>query len=267
MKIYSFNVNGIRSVFSKGFLDWIETEKPDIVCLQEIKADESVLDDTFRKIDGYYSYFNSAEKKGYSGVGVYTRIKPIEVEDKMGIERFDMEGRSLKLVFDEFVLYNFYIPNGGRDKENFSYKFDAYKKLLKVFKSIKDEKVIMVGDFNIAHTELDVFHSKQNVNNTMFTTEEREQIGKIIDLGYVDTFREKYPKKEEYSWWSYMRNARERDIGWRIDYVFVTKKLYPKVKDSFTRKDILGSDHCPVGIEIQSKMKKDDPSYPKEILF
>lgn len=266
MKIYSFNVNGIRSIVSKGFLDWIEKEQPDIVCLQEIKADEKALE-PYGEIDGYYAFFNSAKKKGYAGVGVYTRVKPMKVEHVIGIDRFDNEGRSLKLTFDEFTLYNFYMPQGGRLKENLPYKLDTYRDLLKIFKRYKDQETILVGDFNIAHTERDVCNAKSNENSTMFTPQEREQIDQIIDLGYVDTFRDKYPKKQSYSWWSYWGNTRARDIGWRIDYIFVTEKLRKKIIDAFIRKDIEGSDHCPVGIEIRSKMKEDNPQYPKSELF
>ena len=268
MKIYSFNVNGIRSVFDKGFLDWLEKEKPEIVCLQEIKADVNELDQTFTKIDGYYSYFNSAQKKGYAGTAVYTRIEPKEVESKIGLERFDDEGRSLKLVFDEFTLYNFYIPHGGRFKENMPYKLEVYEKLLSIFESEKDGNTILAGDFNIAHNDIDVFHAKQNYNNTMFTPEERNRLDRIIDLGYTDSFRDKNPEKQEFSWWPYRGDLRERNIGWRIDYLFPSKKIYPKVIDAFTRKDIPGSDHGPVGLELKSKMKTDKgPVYPKATLF
>lgn len=267
MKIYSFNVNGIRSATEKGFLDWLKKEKPEIVCLQEIKANSDQLEDKIKKVNGYYTYFNSAKRKGYAGTAVYTRIKPEKVDFSIKYERFDNEGRSIILTFNEFVLYNFYIPNGARDKRDIPYKIDVYKKLLKIFNDVKDKNVILVGDFNVAHNEMDVYNAKQNIQNTMFTPEERKQLDAIINSGYIDTFREKNPEKQSYSWWPYMANLRERDIGWRIDYVFVSKKLYPKIQDAFIRKDILGSDHCPVGIEMQSKMNMDNPIYPKNSLF
>lgn len=250
MKIYSFNVNGIRSVMQKGFLEWIKEEQPDIVCVQEIKIDSSLLSDEITKINGYYSYFNPAKKKGYAGTAIYTKIEPKKIEYGIGHERFDNEGRSIKLTFDSFILYNFYIPNGSRDKRDIPYKLEVYDELINLFKKEKDNNIILTGDFNIAHEEIDVFHAKNNRNNTMFTPEERKQIDRIIGLGYVDSFRDKYPEKQSFSWWPYYRNLREKDIGWRIDYFFISKNFYPKIKDAFIRKDIMGSDHCPVGIEL-----------------
>ena len=173
----------------------------------------------------------------------------------------------MKLMFDEFTLYNFYIPHGGRFKENLPYKMDVYKKLLPIFGSIKNERVILTGDFNIAHEEIDVFNAENNKNNTMFTPKERKCLDMIINLGYIDSFRDQNPETRAFSWWPYRNNLRERDIGWRIDYIFPSQKIYPKLQSSFTRKDILGSDHCPVGVEIQSEMKEDNPTYPKETLF
>lgn len=268
MKIYSFNVNGIRSVFEKGFLDWIEQESPEIICLQEIKADSNDLHIKYKNVDGYYSYFNSAQKKGYAGTAVYTKIKPNSIEKKLGLEQFDNEGRMLRLNFNEFTLFNLYTPNGARDKSKLPYKFDVYKKLLEIFEELKNEKVILAGDFNIAHEEIDLYHSKNNKNNTMFTREERDILDKLINLGYVDTFRHKYSEKEEYTWWGYMPGIRERNIGWRIDYVFVTQSLLPKMSDAFTRKDIGGSDHCPIGIDIDLEIDTGKtPVYSKETLF
>ncbi|MFH1392878.1 MAG: exodeoxyribonuclease III [Patescibacteria group bacterium] len=249
MKIFTWNVNGIRSIFKTTFRDWLKANKPDIVCLQEIKADFKELSEEYTQIDGYYAYFNSSFlKKGHSGTAVYTKIKPISVETKLGIKRFDNEGRCLKLVFKDFILFNFYIPNGSRDKRDMPYKLGVYEKLFPIFKALANKKVILIGDFNIAHTELDVFNAKQNQNNTMFTPKEREQISKLISLGYTDTFRSKYPEKKSYTWWPYWRNLRARDIGWRIDYCFITKPLKSLIKDIFTQKEILGSDHCPLGI-------------------
>lgn len=251
MKIVSWNVNGIRSVFRTTFLDWLKSADPDIVCLQETKADSDELGDEYKKIDGYYAYFNSSSvKKGHSGVAVYTKIKPVSVETKLGIKRFDDEGRCLKLVFKDFILFNFYIPNGGRDKHDIPYKLEVYRQLLKIFNSIKDHDVILSGDFNIAHTELDVYHARQNYNNTMFTPQERVQITELLDMGFIDTFRNKYPTKKAYTWWPYMSDLRERDIGWRIDYFFVSKSLEKDVLDAFTQKEILGSDHGILGINL-----------------
>ena len=265
MKIITWNVNGIRSVFKNGFWDWLKTENPDILCLQEIKADSKELTEEFTQIDGYYAYFNSASKKGYSGVAVYTKIKPLSVETKLGIPRFDDEGRCLKLTFDDFILFNFYIPNGGRMKEDMEYKFDVYKKLFPMLKALSDKGAILAGDFNVAHTENDLFYPKQNENNTMFTPEERRQIDELISQGYIDSFRKKYPDKKAYTWWSYAFNSREKDIGWRIDYIFLTRALENSVEDAFMRREVGGSDHGPYGILLKKKVERgESPVYDKK---
>jgi exodeoxyribonuclease-3 len=266
MKIISWNVNGIRSVFKTTFRDWLKSTNPDIVCIQETKCNYTELTEEFTEIDGYYAYFNSSSlKKGHSGVAVYTKIKPLSIETKLGILRFDDEGRCLKLTFKDFILFNFYIPNGGRDKHDVPYKLEVYKQLFPILQSIADKNVILTGDFNIAHTELDVFYAKQNIGNTMFTPEEREQLTTLINLGYTDTFRYKYPEKKAYTWWPYMNDLRERDIGWRIDYFFVSKSLLPFVKDAFMQKEILGSDHGILGIELNKEVKIDNPPLYKKV--
>ncbi len=247
MKIVTWNVNGIRSVFEKGFREWLAQEGPDIVCLQEIKADEKVLTTEFKELDGYYSYFNPAKKKGYAGTGVYTKKEPLRVETKFGIERFDDEGRCLKLFFKHFTLFNLYTPNGARDKSEMGYKLEVYKHLLSLFSTNAHEPIILAGDFNIAHSPYDLANPEQNQNNTMFTPEERKQLDLLTGLGFVDTFRNKYPTAKEYSWWSYAHNARELNIGWRIDYVFVSSPLKHTIQDAFTRREVLGSDHGPCG--------------------
>lgn len=265
MKIVSWNVNGIRSVFKTTFRDWLKSADPDIVCLQETKCDYNDLTEEFTQIDGYYAYFNSSTlRKGHSGVAVYTKIKPLSVETKLGIDRFDDEGRCLKITFKDFILFNFYIPNGGRDKHDIPYKLEVYKQLFPICESLKDENVILTGDFNIAHTELDVFYAKQNYCNTMFTPEERQQLDKLISLGYIDTFRYKYSEKKAYTWWPYMNDLRERDIGWRIDYFFVSKSLIVHVEDAFMQRQILGSDHGILGIDLNIKVEiQERPSYKK----
>ncbi len=264
MKIYSWNVNGIRSVFKTSFIDWLKAANPDIVCLQEIKADYEELPKEFTQIDGYYAYFNSAKKKGYAGVAVYTKIKPLSVETKLDINRFDDEGRYLKLIFPDFTLFNFYIPHGGRTKENLRYKLEVYKKLFKILKPLVEKEVIVVGDFNIAHDERDLYNSRQNQNNIMFTVEERKQIDTFIGLGYVDTFRYKYPDKKSYTWWPYMSDLKERNIGWRIDYIFVGKPLVNVIEDAYMEKEIKGSDHCPYGVILNKAVEiKQQPMYEK----
>lgn len=266
MKIVSWNVNGIRSVIKAGFHDWLRTENPDIVCLQEIKADESSLTDDITQIDGYHAYFNSSSlKKGHSGVAIYSKVKPVSVEKRLGIKKFDDEGRCLKLTFDDFVLFNFYIPNGGRSQEEIPYKLDVYRQLFPLLKPLSARDIILVGDFNVAHTELDLYYPKENENNTMFTPSERRQISELLKLGYVDSFRSKYPNKKAYTWWSYAYNSRQNDIGWRIDYIFVTKRLENLIGDAFMRPEITGSDHAPYGISLAKDfVAKEAPVYKKK---
>ncbi|OGM79541.1 exodeoxyribonuclease III [Candidatus Woesebacteria bacterium RIFOXYB1_FULL_38_16] len=251
MKIISWNVNGLRSVSKKGFIEWFKKEKADIVCLQEIKAQKEQLVPELLNPKGYYSFINSAQKKGYSGALVYSKEKPISVKNKLGISRFDNEGRMLELKYKTFTLINFYLPHGGRKKENLKYKLDVYTELLKKLKRNNRRKLIIIGDFNIAHQEIDLERPKQNNNNIMFTSEERKQILKIIDMGFVDTFRKFNKKGGNYTWWPYMRNARQRNLGWRIDYCFISKNLSGKLTKAFILPKVAGSDHCPVGINIK----------------
>lgn len=248
MKIISWNVNGLRSVYRKGFFKWFWKVNADIVCLQEIKANKDQVDGSLINPKGYYSYFNSAERKGYSGVLVYTKKKPISVEKKLGMERFDREGRILEMKYGNFTLINLYLPHGGRGKENLPYKLEVYRKLIEKVKSGK--KLILVGDFNIAHEEIDLARPKNNLNGIMFTSKERKQIDTLVGNGLMDTFRMFNKEGGNYTWWSYMRNARERNLGWRIDYCFVSKDLRGKVKKAFILPSVKGSDHCPVGIDI-----------------
>ncbi|PJC76743.1 exodeoxyribonuclease III [Candidatus Shapirobacteria bacterium CG_4_8_14_3_um_filter_39_11] len=249
MKIVSWNVNGLRAVFNKGFSKWLKEIDAGIVCLQEIKLQEFQLSKQLISPGNYLSYFNFAEKKGYSGVGVYTKEKPLTIENQLGLGRFDQEGRILKLEYPDFTLINLYIPHGGRKKENLQYKLDVYKTLLDQLKNLNSKKIIMIGDFNVAHEEIDLARPKDNHKNIMFTTEERKQLDEIVDLGFIDTFRKFNKKGGNYTWWPYFVNARERNLGWRIDYIFVSKPLWNKLKDAFILKDVYGSDHCPVGIE------------------
>lgn len=250
MKIVSWNVNGLRSVSKKGFSDWVKKEKADIVCLQEIKVQEEQLTSEVLKPQGYYSFFNSAKKKGYSGVLIYSKRRPFSVKRKLGIPRFDDEGRILELNYKNFILVNLYLPHGGRKKENLKYKLNVYSKLLTKLRR-NNKKLILIGDFNIAHQEIDLERSKQNTNNIMFTPEERNQISNILNLGYVDTFRIFNKKGGNYSWWPYMRNARQRNLGWRIDYCFISENLLRRLTNAFILPEVFGSDHCPIGINIK----------------
>lgn len=250
MKIISWNVNGIRSVFRKGFLDFIEERNPDIVCIQEIKSQEIPSGDLFSidLKDRYNIYINSAEKLGYSGVAVLSKEKPKKVKDKLGMKRFDTEGRFLELVFPSFTLINIYIPHGARDKRNLNYKLEVYERLLDYLGKKVGEKIIITGDFNIAHKEIDLARPKGNINNIMFTFPERMQITKLIELGFIDLFRDRHETAGNYTWWPYRKGLRERNVGWRIDYIFGSNNLRKKVYDAFILKGVLGSDHCPIGI-------------------
>jgi exodeoxyribonuclease III len=250
MKIISCNVNGIRSACRKGFVDFINKEKPDIVCLQEIKANKEDFPIQILNLQNYYSYINSAEKKGYSGVAVFAKEKPISVNKKVGLERFDKEGRLLELECPNFKILNLYLPHGGRQKENLDYKLEAYKKLFSKLKRLKNENVILIGDFNIAHNEIDLARPKQNMNNIMFTPEERKQIDNLLNLGFVDSFRKINDKPGNYTWWPYAFGAKEKNMGWRIDYAFVSKNLYKKIKKVNIYSEVDFSDHCPIELEL-----------------
>ena len=250
MKILSWNVNGLRSVAKKGFLDWLNKTNPDILCLQEIKSTLSDLTSDLIKPQGYFSFFNPALKKGYSGVLIYSKKKPKEIKTKMGFKQFDEEGRFLELKYTDFSLINLYLPHGGRQKEKLPYKLEVYRYLLEYLKKRKKEKLILVGDFNIAHQEIDLARPKQNKNNIMFTAEERKQIDKLLGLGFLDSFRLFNQEGGHYSWWPYFANARQRNLGWRLDYAFINNALKKKIKNAFILNQVQGSDHCPIGLEI-----------------
>ena len=248
MKIISWNVNGLRSVFRKSLFDFLEQEKPDLFCLQEIKASLVDLPAALVNPLGYLPFYNPAVKKGYSGTAVYSRIHPVKLLKKIGYPRFDQDGRFIFLKFPNFSLVNLYLPHGGRQKENFAYKFASYRTLLKMLKKQKPD--IVIGDFNIAHTELDLANPRGNRNNTMFTVKERQQIDNLIGLGYRDSFRMFNQRGDNFTWWPYRNRLRQRNIGWRIDYAFVAAKIAAKIKKAVILKKVMGSDHCPIGIEI-----------------
>lgn len=254
MKILSWNVNGLRAVVKKGFFEWLKKSGADVVCLQETKIGENELTWDLLYPSGYHSYFNCASKKGYSGVAVFSKTEPQEFGREIGFERFDQEGRFLQLEFSEFTLINLYMPHGGRDKKNLTYKLEVYDRLFAYLRrfpsSIFPKRLILLGDFNIAHQEIDLARPKQNQNNVMFTPEERKQIDRLLDLGFIDTFRVFHKEGGHYTWWPYLALARERNLGWRIDYTFVSRKLVPRLKEAFILPEIPGSDHCPVGIKV-----------------
>lgn len=252
MRIYSWNVNGLRAVYKKGLKEWIEAENPDVLCIQETKIQEETLTKELREIDGYFSYFSFADKKGYSGVATYTKQKPIRVSSGVGIDRFDKEGRILITEFDKFIIYNIYFPNGQRDEERLKYKLDFYDSLLEQWnEDVRNgKKLLICGDYNTAHTAMDIKNAKANEKTSGFLQIEREWLDKLMRCGYTDTYRHFNPEKIEYSWWSNMFKSRERNVGWRIDYHVVSNNLLPEVKKTGILCEVLGSDHCPIMIEI-----------------
>ena len=250
MKLISWNVNGIRACLNKGFLDFFNEEKADIFCIQETKMQEGQAE---LKLEGYYQYWNSAEKKGYSGTAIFTKIKPLNVSYGIGIEEHDKEGRVITLEFDKFYMVNVYTPNSKRELERLEYRMvweDEFRKYLLKLNGTKP--VIMCGDLNVAHKEIDLKNPKTNRHNAGFTDEERNKMTELLNSVFTDSFRYLYPEKENiYSWWSYMFHAREKNAGWRIDYFIVSKLIETKIKEAKIYTEILGSDHCPVGLEIK----------------
>jgi exodeoxyribonuclease-3 len=251
MKIISWNVNGLRAVYKKNFLSWFKKTPADIYCLQEIKAQTKDIPQEFNNLAGYNSFYSFAHKKGYSGVAVYSKEKPLAVTNKIGFKKFEQEGRFLRLDFKKFILINIYLPQGDRTKKNIPYKLESYHRLLTYLQKIKSKPVVLIGDFNIAHTELDLARPQYNKKNTMFTPAERQMLDQIIKHGMIDTFRYFNKQNKNYTWWPYYYNARQRNIGWRLDYCFINKHLIKKLKQAYILKDVKGSDHCPIGIELQ----------------
>ncbi|MDF9867256.1 exodeoxyribonuclease-3 [Bacilli bacterium PM5-3] len=249
MELVSWNVNGIRACLDKGFADSIALLNPDIVCVQETKAQEEQVDLSSL---GYYQYWNSAIKKGYSGTLILSKIKAISCTYGMGIEEHDQEGRIITLEFENFYLVNVYTPNSQRELARLDYRMqweDAFRKYLNDLNLSKP--VILCGDLNVAHQEIDIARPKTNTKSAGFTIEERNKFSELLSSGFIDTFRYFYPDKvDEYSWWSYMRQSRQKNIGWRIDYFCVSKRLKDMLVDAKIHQDIMGSDHCPVSLKI-----------------
>ena len=240
---------GLRAVLTKGFMDFFESENADIFCIQETKMQEGQVD---IDVDGYYKYYNSAVKKGYSGTAIFTKIKPINVTYGLGIEEHDNEGRIITLEFEKFYLVNCYTPNSKRTLERIPYRMTWEDEVRKYLSSLSTKKgVVYCGDLNVAHNEIDLKNPKTNHFNAGFTDEERQKMTLLLDAGFIDTYRYLYPDKENaYTWWSYMMGARAKDIGWRIDYFIVSESLKIKIKDALIYKEVMGSDHCPIGLEL-----------------
>ena len=251
-RLISWNVNGIRALQRKGAFEWFLREQPDILCLQETKARAEQLDAELTDVDGYHAYFASAERKGYSGVALYSKEAPRRVREGVGIERFDAEGRVLVAEYEDFTLLNVYFPNGQSSDERLQYKMDFYDAFLSYIEELKraGNNIVVCGDVNTAHKEIDLARPKANEKTSGFLPQERAWIDSLLEHGWLDTFRMFHAEPEAYTWWSMRARARERNVGWRIDYFFVNDGFKDQVKDAFILADVTGSDHCPLGIEI-----------------
>ena len=253
--LYSWNVNGIRAAQKKGFLNWVRKQEPDILCLQEIKAQESDLTQDLKEIAGYESIWEAGPRKGYGGVAIYTKIKPQQIIKNLGEAILDEEGRVLTVNFDQFTLFNIYFPYDKRSPERLAYKMEFYRRFLNYVKSLKIRnsklEIIVCGDVNTAHQEIDLARPAENAQISGFLPEERVWIDELLAAGFVDSFRYLHPKEIAYSWWSQRTRARERNVGWRIDYFFVSENLQASLLDAQIHSEIAGSDHCPVSVELQ----------------
>lgn len=253
MRIVSWNVNGIRAAYKKGLLDFIRRDGADVVCLQETKAEVDQLPKDLISVPGYRSNFvSSMEKKGYSGVGAYIRDERARTVAGMGSPRFDVEGRVQAIHLDDLVIFNVYFPNGKASPERLRYKMDFYEEFMKVARRTVDEgrHVVVCGDVNTAHREIDLARPKENERTSGFLPEERQWIDRFLDAGFIDTFRMFDGSPERYTWWDMKTRARERNVGWRIDYFFVDQGLKGRCRDAFILPEVQGSDHCPIGLEL-----------------
>ena len=251
MKIISWNVAGFRACLKKGFEEFFKQENADIYCLQEVKAEKEQI--PFDP-EGYYCYLNPAERKGYSGTLIYSKIKPLSVYYGIGIDEHDHEGRVITLEFNEFYLVTEYVPNVKRDLSRLDYRMvweDDFKAYLKKLEEVKP--VVVCGDFNVAHNEIDIKNDKANIGNAGFTYEERGKFTDLLNAGFIDTFRYFHENEEKYTWWSYMGNARKNNIGWRIDYFITSKNIIDNVKETLIYDEVTGSDHCPIELNIDLK--------------
>ena len=249
MKLISWNVNGLRAIYKKGFINIFNELNADIFCIQETKMQEGQIE---LDLKDYYEYYNYAERKGYSGTAIFTKIKPLSVSYGIEVQEHDKEGRVITLEFEKYYIVNCYTPNSGRELARLEYRMTWEEEFRKYLKKLDSKKpVIVCGDLNVAHKEIDLKNPKTNRKNAGFTDEEREKIGILLKSGFTDTYRKIYPDKEgSYTWWSYMRNSRANNAGWRIDYFLVSDRIAKHIKDAYIYSDIMGSDHCPVGLEI-----------------
>lgn len=252
-RLISWNVNGIRASHKKGLLDWFKKENPDMLCLQETKAQPDQLVDELKNVEGYDSYFSSAEKKGYSGVVTYTKRKPKSVQQGIGVKKFDTEGRFIITEFDEFMLFNIYFPNGKASEERLQFKMEFYETFLKHCKRLlkQNKKIVICGDVNTAHKEIDIARPKENSETSGFLPQEREWIDKFLAAGFLDTFRMFNQEAEQYTWWDMVTRARERNVGWRIDYFYASENLKKNIVSAAIHSTVMGSDHCPIELELK----------------
>ncbi len=249
MKIIAWNVNGIRAAIKKGLLEFIERVAPDVLCIQETKAHPEQVDFL---LPDYQQYWNSAERRGYSGTAIFTKTPPRSVKNDMGIAEHDREGRVIAIEFADYFLVTVYTPNAKRDLSRLEYRLQWDADFLKYLKKLEKKKpVIFCGDLNVAHQEIDLTHPQANVGNHGFTPQERAGFSNFVNAGFVDTFREFYKDGGHYTWWSQMSNARQRNVGWRIDYFCISAALCPRLQEAFILPQVLGSDHCPVGIVLK----------------
>ena len=252
LRIISWNVNGIRAAVRKNFHAWLLEENPDILCVQETKAHPDQLDDHLLNAHDYHSFWSSAEKKGYSGTAIFAKKEPISMQTKVGVEALDKEGRMICLEYEKFFIINVYFPNGKAREERLDYKMDYYAAHLKFIEELrkKGKAVIVCGDYNTAHKEIDLARPKANEKISGFLPKERAWLDEYVEKGMVDTLREFNDKSAIYTWWSMRSGARSRNVGWRIDYFFIDKEHREMLKDAFVLADVIGSDHCPLGVEI-----------------
>lgn len=253
MKLYSWNVNGIRAAHKKGFAEWMNSEQPDVLCLQETKAQPQQLEETVVNPEGYHAHWYSAERKGYSGTVTFSKTAPENVVRGIGKELFDSEGRVLRTDFDSISLFNIYFPNAQRELTRVDFKMEFCDMVLQECNRLVKEgrQVIVTGDYNTAHKEIDLKNPKSNQKNAGFLPVERAWIDTFIENGYIDTFRMFNNEPGQYTWWSYRMDARKRNIGWRLDYFFVSENMKQRVKGAGILPDVMGSDHCPVYLEIE----------------
>ncbi len=253
MRVVSWNVNGIRATMKKGFLDSLKEMAPDFLCIQETKAQDDQVDEALSEINGYHIYRNSAVKKGYSGTAIFSKIKPMSVRLDMGIEEHDQEGRVIALEFEHFFIVDVYTPNSGAELKRLGYRQTWDAEFLAYLVNLEKEKpVIACGDFNVAHKPIDLARPKPNYNKSAgYMQEEIDGMDNIAAANFIDTFRYKYPDKIKYSWWSFRAGARARNVGWRIDYLLTSAQLADKIKDADILNDVMGSDHCPVLVDLE----------------